>query len=381
MVSTPVAPVPPEKGAAVAWWMYQVSKRLHLFEPHIVAIKGHNQEMEEFQNPIHFHRVHFGRAYKRCFQKITRLDPLSYGHRVARIIERVRPDIVHVHNAPELVSKLRRLVKWPVPCWLHHMHNPLAMMDVNPETKLIVVSEFLKQWYQKNYPFLNPTVVTNGADLDLLCRPRGRDSSTDALRLRFGIPDNRKVLLYVGRISPEKGALELVKAFQALLRLRQDVFLLLVGEMRFGGNSDRRAVYGNEVRSLSQSMVGYCQLAGVVPPDEVPNYYRLGDLLVVPSQCEETFGLVAIESMAAGTAVLAVRKGGLPELVIPHQTGFFIDDTGDSEQFALQMSTLLDKPQLLANVAAQAQEYALMHHGWDTVSRQLEAVCLREMNR
>lgn len=84
--------------------------------------------------------------------------------------------------------------------------------------------------------------------------------------------------------------------------------------------------------------------------------------------------MVAIEAMAAGIPVLAANKGGLREFVIPHETGFLIADTRDYAGFARQMHELLDCPSELERVQRNARAYVEQHHGWETVTHQLETL-------
>ena len=86
--------------------MYQVCRRLAGFEPHIVCIAADDYPDEEQRDGIFFHRIRMGRLYKRLFQKITRIDPWSYAGRAAALIDRIKPDIVHVHNAPRLTREI-----------------------------------------------------------------------------------------------------------------------------------------------------------------------------------------------------------------------------------------------------------------------------------
>ena len=140
MVAAPVHPVPPRKGAAVEWWMYQVSRRLTGFEPHIVCISTDDYPDEERRDGIFFHRIRMGRLYKRLFQKITRLDPWSYARRAATLIDRIKPDIVHIHNAPRLIREIREASRWRQARDVLHMHNEMPVEPLSAGATLFTVS-------------------------------------------------------------------------------------------------------------------------------------------------------------------------------------------------------------------------------------------------
>jgi glycosyltransferase involved in cell wall biosynthesis len=372
MINAPVHPIPPAKGAAVEWWMYQVSRRLRRFAPHLICLAGDGQPLEEHDQGVHFHRIRLGRLYRRLFQKITRLDPWSYARRAARHLDHLAPAILHVHNAPALAASLHRLCAHR-PIAIQHMHNAIPLAEPLALERLVVNSRYLAGWYAERHPGLEPVVITNGVDLDLF-RPRWEvRAETAALKRALGLPEDKRIVLYVGRVSPEKGLHFLLAAFERLAARRADVFLLAVGEYRLGGR-DARSRYGEEIQARCEALgPARCRLHGVVPPGEIQRYYRLGDLLVVPSAFEEPFGMVAIEAMASGVPVLAARKGGLPEFVIPERTGFLIERLEDPEALAAQIESLLARTDLEA-VARAARAYVEAHHGWDEVARQTEAL-------
>ena len=210
MVAAPVHPVPPRKGAAVEWWMYQTCRRLGDIEPHIVSIAAEGYADEERRDGIAFHRIRIGQLYRRVCQKILGWDPYSYARRVARRLDVIRPDIVHVHNAPALFAELARRYRGPAR-WILHMHNAMPIERLPPGTVLLVVSRYLKNWYAARLPGADIRIVTNGVDTDVF-QPL-TPAKIDGLHTRLKLPTDRKIVLYAGRISPEKGPLDLVHAF------------------------------------------------------------------------------------------------------------------------------------------------------------------------
>lgn len=371
MVAAPVHPVPPRQGAAVEWWMYQVCRRLAGFEPHILCIAADEFPDEETSEGVRYHRIRMGRLYKRLFQKITRFDPLSYAHRVARCLDALQPVIVHVHNAPALFAKIRQLTRWQGARFILHMQNEMPVPALRNDELLIADSEYLRWWYATRLPGADTAMVTNGVDIATYQPAWSATIETASLKNIYQVPAYKKIILYVGRISPEKGPLDLVHAFRELLKHRQDVFLLLVGEMRTG--SDRRGEYGRNIQEACAALPGACRHVNVVNPADMHKIYLLSDLVVVPSRFEEPFGMVAIEAMAAGVPVLAARKGGLKEFVLPGRTGFLIENTEDPVPFARQMDELLRQPDELDRIRRQARRYVEQHHSWDVVARQTEA--------
>lgn len=361
--------------------MYQVSRNIEGYEPHIICAAASGYPEEEVLEGIHFHRIRIGRLYKRLFQKLTRLDPYSYAARAARIIDALRPDIVHVHNTPKVFTKLYERCRWKQARFILHMHNEKQVEELPAGASLFVVSDYLRRWYQARLPSTDIAVVTNGVDIEAFQPSWALAEDPAARKLRHGIPPNKKVILYVGRMSPEKGPLDLALAFQELIGRRRDVLLLLVGEFSTGNAStNSRAEYGDQIRNVCRELGKNCVIVGSVDPATIHEYFHLGDLVVVPSEFEEPFCMVAIEAMAAGVPALVAKKGGLPEFIIEGQTGFFIDDTKDSNAFAQQIGELLDRLPTLDPVRSNARHYVEQNNSWQKVGQQLESAYSKLLN-
>lgn len=371
LVAAPFHSIPPNKGAAVEWWIYQVCKRLTQYEPHIISICAENEPELENHSDVTIHRIKFGRIYKRMFQKITRLDPLSYSRRADRIISRVEADIVHVHNMPALFLELEEFGRGSGRLYVLHMHNEKKVANLRSNCELFVVSKYLESYYREILPKAHIQIIPNGADVDVI-RPRWEQQGMPNYRnLQNRIPRGSKVILYAGRMSPEKGPLKLVRAFAELRKRRQDVFLLLAGEFSTR-KSNNRTEYGLTVRAECEKMQDHCELLGIVPPDEIQNVYHHADLVVMPSEFEEPFGMVAIEAMAAGIPVMVAKKGGLVEIIEDGRTGIFIRQPDDPVDFSNQLSEAFENDRFLNEIAKNARRRVEDSFTWDIVARKTE---------
>ena len=126
-------------------------------------------------------------------------------------------------------------------------------------------------------------------------------------RERLGWPSDRPILLSVRRLRQRMGLENLVDAVRILRRTVPDVLLCVAGAGPMGDALRARvdaAGLGNHVKLL-----------GYVPEQELPLAYRAADLSIVPTVALEGFGLITVESLAAGTPVLVSPNGGLPEVV------------------------------------------------------------------
>jgi glycosyltransferase involved in cell wall biosynthesis len=178
--------------------------------------------------------------------------------------------------------------------------------------------------------------------------PSKRSSAMRA-RLTDGHPE-APLLLFVGRLSAEKGIERLKPILQAFPEAR----LALVGD-------------GPHHKTLTSHFAGLpVHMAGFLLGDELAEAFASADVFVMPS-CTETLGLVILEAMASGLPVVAARAGGIPELIEEGVSGFLFDD--ESEAIAA-LRELLPSPELRATIGRAARD-AAVQHGWKTATLQL----------
>ncbi len=129
---------------------------------------------------------------------------------------------------------------------------------------------------------------------------------------RYGIPKNKPIVLYVGRVDPEKSLEILVKAFNLTLLKRPDAHLVVVGD----------GASRNELEKLSEKLgiEKRTHFLGRIVGNDLPMIYRTGKVFAITSKTE-TQSIVVMEAMASGLPVVSVQAGALPELVKNNKTG------------------------------------------------------------
>ncbi len=183
-------------------------------------------------------------------------------------------------------------------------------------------------------------------------------------RAALGLAADRPVLLFVGRIQPLKG---LDVAIAALAELDRDDAQLVV----VGGPSGVDGPVEAAKDGLLADELGVADRITWVPPRPhhlLSTYYRAADVCVVPSR-SESFGLVALESAACGTPVVASAVGGLTTLVDHGLTGYLVDDR-DPEAFAACIDAILDDPGRAAAMGERAAQRA-QGYTWSTTAGRL----------
>lgn len=365
---TPIFSIPPRGAAAVETWMYQVAQRTTI-PNRIVCIKNEGySDYTQVNDNCSIHRIGFSRVYKRIFQKWTRLDPLPYSQRILNIAKDfpiTDNSVIVVHNSMKLYRQIRE--RAPQTKIVLHMHNAFEPKGLNPDIKMIVPSQFLKNYYQAYLPDADIVIVDNGIDLDAY-----QSDCSSQLRSELNLTTRDKVIFYAGRIVPDKGVLLLLKAFEKLVEEQSDLKLVVVGDHMEVSKSDKGA-YQQEVRDVAARMQDKCLMLGSIPPEKMHLYYPLADLVVIPSQFKEPFCMVAIEAMGAGKPVLVSTRGGMVEFVKSEETGYHLREPMTVDSIAQDIKDVLAREDL-HRTAEQGQNQIFERYSWSSVTQSFEAV-------
>jgi D-inositol-3-phosphate glycosyltransferase len=187
-------------------------------------------------------------------------------------------------------------------------------------------------------------------------------------RRRLELPVDAVILLFVGRIQPLKAPDVLIRAAAAMVEaepaLREQLVVLVVGGPSGSGLEEPEQLSKLAVALGIADLVRFERPA---PQRVLADYYRAADLTVVPSY-NESFGLVALESQACGTPVVAARVGGLVTAVSDGASGLLIEGH-DPADYATVLRSLVDAPARRAALSVGAREHAA-NFGWGaTVER------------
>ena len=199
-----------------------------------------------------------------------------------------------------------------------------------------------------------------GVDLE-----KFRPMDQKEVRRKLGL-NGEKLLLYVGRVEPLKGLDLLVETAAQIEAGDESVRMMVVGG---GGPGEPET---DRVRRLAEErqVDDLIEFVGRVDQDQLPLYYNAADVCVVPSYYE-SFGLVALESMACGTPVVASRVGGLPTLVHHGHTGY-LKPWRCPEAFANSVEMIISSDRLQESLGQAARRRAEMM-GWESVAAMISA--------
>jgi len=235
--------------------------------------------------------------------------------------------------------------------------------------KVISCSSSMK-WELENHfhlPSEKIIVIPNAVDVSKY----ERKINPEAVKRRYGIEPYEKVVLFIGRLVPQKGVEYLVRAIPLILQHHRDVKFVIAGD---GWSKDyledlaRSAGFGNKIRFL-----------GFISDSDLTELTIGSDVLVVPS-VYEPFGIVALEGMAAGIPVVAANVGGLSEIIEHDRTGVLVYPK-NPESIAWGVNRVLSDPGysrwLVQNAKRRVQEV----YSWEAVAQRTievyEEVCKR----
>lgn len=202
-------------------------------------------------------------------------------------------------------------------------------------------------------------VIPSGIDLSRFSAPADRERRR-RLKAKLGIPADNFVLAYVGRLAKEKNVEELLGSLARLDRI--DVTLLVVGD-----GPHRQALEGAVQGLELQERVVF---TGMVKPDRVADYYRLGDLFVSAST-SETQGLTYIEALASGLPALCRKDACLDGVILDGVNGWQFETGGE---FLARLQTFLADGELREAMRAAAAEHARRNFSAESFARRVSEV-------
>ncbi|RRR76869.1 MAG: glycosyltransferase family 1 protein [Candidatus Viridilinea halotolerans] len=214
-------------------------------------------------------------------------------------------------------------------------------------------------------------VVPCGVDLT-----RFRPTDQVSARRTLGLPAQEYLLLCVGRMEPLKGMDALIRAL-ALLRAQQQPWAATLKVVLVGGEpEDRPHAWNSEQRRLDAlrrelGVAEHVRFVGAQDQDRLPTYFAAADVVAVPSHYE-SFGMVALEALAAGAAVVASNAGGLALTIEDGRSGLLFP-VDDHTALAQHIAHLLEHPDAAVALRTAARARAT-EFGWGAIARRISGL-------
>jgi len=174
-------------------------------------------------------------------------------------------------------------------------------------TKILTVSDFIKERFSALSPVEKIETIHNGIDL----KNFSRKEVSPVIRQQIGFTDDDFVIVYNGRINKDKGISELI---EAMLQLESPKIKLMVLGSSFFNDSKNENTFILSLKNKAKTIKDRIVFTGFIPYKKIPNYLQIADIAVLPSIWEEPFGLTIVETMAIGLPLITTRSGGIPEI-------------------------------------------------------------------
>ncbi|NOR70526.1 MAG: glycosyltransferase, partial [Methylomarinum sp.] len=202
-----------------------------------------------------------------------------------------------------------------------------------------------------------PNIIPMGIDFK-------KFSSGNSEFLRSNIAQNTLILLFVGRLVEKKGVSDLLTAYSLFSDDQKNKTLLWI----VGDGSERKTL---EEQAQSLKIKNNVTFWGKLPNEQLPNYYAAADIFIAPSITDssgdtEGQGVMLLESMASGTAIVSTNTGGISEVIDDHITGLLPPPKHPLE-LKSAIFKLIENTKLRQNIAKKGQ-LAAQAYDWSTIS-------------
>ncbi len=311
----------------------------------------------------------------------------SFIGQVADTLTTHAADIVHIHNFSQYAPIIRKALPNARICvhmhceWLSQLDTARVAKNLDHVDAVFACSQYVVDRIARKQPqhASKCHCIYNGVNTETFSPETNHSTKRDSDNLR---------ILFVGRLSPEKGVHVLIKAFNEIAARVPNAVLDIVGpegsapiEYIVGLSDDERVKalarfyegdYMQQLRDgLSDEAAIRVNFIGGLPQADLVARYRDADVLVNPS-LSEAFGMSLVEAMACETPVVAARTGGMSEIVLPGETGVLVNPD-DPKSLADGICDMLGDAVKRKAMGAAGRSRVLEMFTWDKIAATVSA--------
>jgi glycosyltransferase involved in cell wall biosynthesis len=231
--------------------------------------------------------------------------------------------------------------------------------------QIVVLSEYTSKKLQRTYG-LAPSkvkVIPGGVDLERF-KPSGDKAS---IRARLDLPEDKFILFTVRNLVPRMGLENLISALEIAQNGHKDLLLVI------GGEGPLEPELKEQVRRCGVEEL--VRFAGYIPDEDLPSYYQMADLFILPTTELEGFGLVTVEALASGLPVLGTPVGGTKEILAKLGSDHLFDDSA-TQSIANGILNALNgwakDRAIYENISQACRKVTEQHYSWDNHVGKLE---------
>ena len=395
---------PPDPGTSIGIWNWEISRRFA--ESCRVTVAGPRRKdgpAKETWAKVNFRRFPLAQDHRLGFvmRRFARFLPRQnvpdfaahsyypiYARRAAKAFSDANCDIVHIHQFSQWAPIIRgvcpraKIVLHMHSDWLVQLKEEIVRERLRQVDAIVSCSDYVTRRIRGVFPEYGSrcSTVYNGVD-------------TEEIQASFERRLNHQLarVLFVSRVSPEKGVHVLLDAFKKVVKRRPDARLDIIGGEFIPPREfiidmtkdpmvrDLARFYGSSYLQYLREQVEKNELGkhvnflGHIPRHELVERLQQADLFVQPSIASEMFGMGVAEAMAAGVPVVATKICGLPEVVEEGKTGFLVAPD-DREALADAIVHLLDDFCLSQQMSRAARARAERMFTWESAVETLKRV-------
>jgi glycosyltransferase involved in cell wall biosynthesis len=282
--------------------------------------------------------------------------------KLKRVVEHKKPDVIQTHNVKShfimRLSGLWREIPWVA---FHHgytttdlkmrAYNQLDRWSLRKAHRVVTMNKvFAKQLMQAGANGEGMRILHNAIDVESILNVNPDEATK--LKNKLSIAPEESVIIAIGRLSLEKGQIDLIRGFAKFLQKPANLKtkLVIVGK---GPEQERLEQEINSLK-IKEQVIFAGQVTDVKP------FYAIADVMVLPSHSEGSPN-VLLEAMAANVPVVATSVGGVPEIATDKENALLVEPR-NSEALAQALSQLLNDKELARKLATNAQQRVIKNH-------------------
>lgn len=330
ILTSGILPVPAVLGGAVEnlidyYLEYNNQHQLH--DITVYSVAPPHSTLKADTSCTHYHYINMRSLWhrlKRACYMHTHKDGYYNGYieyflnEALKDIKRQKYDVIILENRPGYAIPVSKVTDARI---ILHLHNDFLNSESRNASEIIqvtdtviTVSDFIKGRVETLLPIhphnsttLQPQTYTvhNGIDL------RRFYNASPIQRETLGFTENDFIVVYSGRINPEKGVKELIQAFKQLKEY-PDIKLMIIGGSFFG-NEQGNDPFIQSLQESAKELTDTITFTGYIPYEQIPFYLKMANIAVVPSMWEDPFPTTILEAMATGLPLIATHSGGIKE--------------------------------------------------------------------